>query len=546
MKSQVLVCLECSRNFECTKNALYSLINQNYLDFEFLLLGNYSFIDSFKKLFEIINFSSLSDKCHINLSRDLNISRKLSYKNALDYAKAHNHSIIIYLTPNTALRNKHSLLLLVKKAENIPNTQIVKLYPIYSAISKPAISKSSLQNSIRLFANFFYSGNSQFVSTSQKNELIKIVFFATSYSIWPSMQTLYNACINNSRIVAKIVHVNFSHENADDNKVQNETNDFIKNGYTEIIPSEKYDLKQDAPDIVIYGLPYSNMEKGYNIDEVRKIVPHCVYIPYGFLLITKWSEIIRLNYKTEMMFIAWKVFLDDEDTLEMAQKSAYHKCDNLIPLGLPRIDLVCSLNINSYPKYLKKISNLSKKRKIVLWNTHHSINSTSMSYSSWKKLGSQIIDYIKYHKDIFFLWRPHPYFDKALKDYLGNANYNEFENDVKSIENLYIDKESSYLPSFSVADIMLSDPSSLAKEYLFTNKPIIITASEIDIIKNINNSMYIYDNIDDISNCITNLINNIDPKSPLRNQYINKIIGDNKTESVGEKILEYIIAQYDQ
>ena len=556
--NSVLVCVICSRNFTCTQNTLDSVIIQEYTDYDFLLLGEKKYIVSFERLFEIINFSVLNDKTEILLSDQQN---DIAYyvKQATTYAQEKKYKKVCILSRNVRFHTNNSLSYIVKNNTTILDklcihtikhidTEVIVIYMSLSRISKPAINKASL---LAWLSSNSLSTPKHYIGTISKNEKsqIKIVFFANSYSIWPSLQTLYEAAISNSNISVDLVHVNYQHFYSDHSKTTKELSDFKSNGYINIIEASKYKLEVSKPDIAIFGLPYSNMEKGYNIEEVIRIVPRCIYIPYGFHIISNWPELIRLRYKIAMMYLAWIVFYPDTSERDFACKYTWNKGNNIVTLGLPRIDLILSITKNNYySEYNEKIHKLSKGRKIILWNTHHSINSEGFTFSAWKQFGNYIIDYVRYNQEVFLLWRPHPLFYGALKQFLGNERYKEFFSSINNCENIYIDNEASYLPSFSAADIMLSDPSSLAKEFIYTDKPVVVTVSAPNIIENLYpyNCLYICENPESARDTIERLLINDDPKRESRKQYINSVISYDNNTTIGETLLNYMLNKYYQ
>lgn len=544
---RVLVCVLCGDCFERTKYILNTAVSQSYPFYEILVVGKQRDIDSFEEMFEILNASN--HRVFVNCK----YSKGTSSANYL--LEAHNIALegafdyLCVLPEGVAFYDNKSL-------EEMMNTDMdeksdTRFFSSIKIIDNEYVGNCRLGPELysvnklictdKVFGQYVESKSNDLIPT-KKNKL-KIVMFVTSYSIWPSMKTLYEAAERREDIDIKLVHVHNSHLNANESIVTDEIRTFHSNGYT-VIASNDYDLAGDSPDIAIFGLPYSTVEKAYTIDSVSKIVPRCVYVPYGFKLNTKWEELIKLRYKVAMIYLAWLVFYGDDSELEYARKYIYGDGSNLAAIGLPRMDLIKQLKPDSYPEYARKIQTLAKGRKVAMWNTHHSINSQTQSFSSWKLMGARMIDYIKKHPNVFFLWRPHPYFKEAHKKYVGPEASEIFWNDVKNIENIVVDEEQTYLPAFSVSDFMVSDASSLAKEYLYTGKPVVVTASARDIIDNIHpyDCLEIVYDFDSAASAINRILSGEDIYRDLREQYLSSTIKNDTC--IGENMLSYIIDKY--
>lgn len=547
---RVLVSVLCGKDFERTKYVLNSVIAQTGTDFELIVLGRRSYIDSFESLFEILNYSKVKSNvfCKFSDSSESIDMLSLIQRNAIEG----NYDYVVVLPPNVALYSNDSLAKILDYTSKHPrdyysfsSAEIIdEKYVGETEFGPIVVSTAILKTGKKTFGQ--YSINRHKEETKVKNSgrsIIKIVMFVTSFSIWPSLKTLYDAAINDSRVEIKLVHVHNTHVNADEEIVLNEIKIFKENG-VDVISSSAYDLDQDNPDIAIYGLPYSTIEKRFTIDEVSKRVRRCVYIPYGFTLNSNWDELVRLRYKIAMMYLAWLVFYADDSELEYARKHVYGAGDNLVSIGIPRIDLIKNLDAKSYPEYTTMINCFAKGRKIGLWNTHHSIDAGENSFSSWKVMGESIIEYIKSQNDVYFIWRPHPYFAEALRKYLGDARFDNFLRDIEAIDNLYIDKEETYLKSFSVADFFISDASSLVKEFLFMDKPVIVTVSDKTIVDE-SNPVTCFDICSSPTEFICKIeeiTRGLDIHKVDRKKYISQGLQNDIT--VGEKLLDYIMEKY--
>lgn len=557
----VLVCTVVSSDFERTKYIVNTIVSQKDVKYGLLLLGKKENVSSFDELFEIVNYSKTCSV--VKASFDEDECGEIYYLNkAKQYASRVGFTYVCFMRPGIAFYDDSSLYKMV--ASGLEEA-VFKSLVIDGVLGTPSYNDESekshgiIWEKVTPTSKLFrrkkieigdYIGQwirkGTYVDRNKNNGLIRMVFFVNQYSTWTSLQTLYEAALKNNRVDAQLVFVNTNHQNEDTSIKQKEITTFRNAGY-DVISSSDYDIDAKHPEIAFYCIPYSIMEKGYNVDEVSKKVGKIVYIPYGPQLNTTWEDLLRLRYKTAMIYLAWKVFYEDEAVSSEARQYTHGDGKNIVTMGTPRMDIVSRLRKNSFPAYSKKVDMLSKGRKVVLWNTHHSINSETVSFSSWKQMGNELVDYISRKNDMFVLWRPHPYFREALKKYLGEEEYVSFFERIESLDNVFVDHEMSYLPAFSVSDIMLSDASTMAKEFLYMNKPVCITASSSDVVSNLKpyNPLYIYDDVKDVCGCLERLLLGNDELKDNRNEYLRTAMPISKM-SMGERMLEYIISEFDK
>ena len=545
-KERVLVCVICGRDFDRTIQALYTAVEQDHPDYEVFVVGNREDIGSFEKIFEILNYAKV--RSDVDFKCPYRRTELDFLEIALREARRKGFDRLCVLPEGASFPEKTSL----SRILNGKNPESRSAYRILRKSVARLLRKGEGGGCGWSCGPMVFKNNPFPVSNEidghyeekiSERTPIRMVLFVHSYALWASMQTFYEACQKNKDVDVKIVHVRQYHLYPGDIDTSGEISDFTKNGY-KVIASDDYDLASDRPDIAVFGRPYSTVEKGYTIDEVIKIVPRCVYIHYGYMLNTGWQELIRLRYKIAMIYLAWIVFYGDKDELEQGKKYVFGNGSNLAAVGLPRMDITRNLTKNSYPEYAKDIFRRAKGRKIVLWNTHHSINTSDRSFSSWKSIGTRLVEHIKNDHGVFFLWRPHPLFQEELCKFMGEEESKIFFFGVEKCENIYIDKESTYFPAFSVSDLMLSDASSLAKEYLYTGKPVVVTVTEKNIIENIHpyDCLEICDTYESAVSAVDRIIHGTDEKKRSREEYIQSLKIDEK--SVGEKMLDYILERY--
>jgi len=548
----ILICVSVGDSFQRTKYILSTIVSQKRTKFHLLVVGRKKSITSYDEMFGILNFSSNLMSCKLEL-HEKDEGEFYYYCYANEYARNRGCKYVCFLPKGTALYDDKTIHKLDKsiwfrsigKSILYDETKNRVTINDFESISHGVILRR-VRGKKRF--NSFAKVTGQYAIEKRKHMKkgnIHLLFIVNSFSTWPSLQTLYEAAKTNERVVVDLVHASSTHINENVESKRAELEVFKRAGY-DIVDSSDYDVNVRRPDIAIYCLPYSTLDYGYNADEIIKTVPRLVYIPYGPQLNTNWEELLRLRYRTAMLFLAWKVIYSDISETKEARYNVWGNGNNIVSLGTPRMDLVSALQKNSYPEYASRILNLARGRKIILWNTHHSINSEGHSFSSWKEMGEDLLEYFAKETDVFVVWRPHPYFDGALRKYLGEESYHSFRKRIEEIENIYLDDEPSYLESFSVSDIMVSDASSMAKEFLYTGKPVIVTVPGMEVIRNIEpyNCLYICDKSIRTIECINRLLSQNDEKKGARETYLRDIMRDDG-ERIGTRILNYLISEYD-
>ena len=380
-----------------------------------------------------------------------------------------------------------------------------------------------------------------YMAYSFSERKIKVVFFVQDTSVWPSLQSAYYAGASDERFAVKLVYIPFQHENSD------LAEDYLHKYHCMGLPILKhteYSLTEDNPDVAIFVKPYDLIPDQFYIDDVDKVVRRCVYIPYG-MEIGNSIESIRYQYKLILHYRAWKILCYSEQYYKRARIYSYKNARNYLKIGHPRFDLI-DIDLKN-DQTVKHIQKLSKGRKIFLWNTHFTLdqNSTWGSYMVW---GESILEYVKNHKDIFLIWRPHPLFFKALEkaEGMNSDKASELFASISQNENIYLDKSESYLSSFYISDAMISDASSLVPEYLVWGKPILYTPKPNGqgfFDEEIYELLYVVNSEIDISDFFDQIKKGIDIKKDERENNLDKHFILQNKGMVGKSLFNYIASE---
>lgn len=364
---------------------------------------------------------------------------------------------------------------------------------------------------------------------------IKLVFLTMEYSVWPSLMPVYNQAKFDLRYEVQIVYLPFSHANKTNS--YDDLEKYQKNGYS-IINYEDYDLSTESPDIAFVLKPYDSVPSRFYINQLQKVVPRCIYIPYG-MEVSDAEHSLSYQCLGAVHFLSWKVLAWGPAYYEKMKKYTYNYGENYLPIGHPRIDI----EVENDQKLEKKILLKGKGKKVVLWNTHFSFEGDIAcgSYFDW---GEDILQLARKNKEILLLWRPHPLFYGA---YAKKRNMNikevmDWFHEWDLIENIVIDDTESYLTSFNLSDALITDATSFIPEYLCQEKPILFTpktygAGVLD--KTLEHELRRVTSAEDIKNFFDDLING----KPMKILEKKKYLYMPDSGSVSESLLDYIYEQ---
>ena len=189
----------------------------------------------------------------------------------------------------------------------------------------------------------------------------------------------------------------------------------------------------------------------------------------------------------------------------------------------------------------------TNKRQCVLWTPRWSVDEKN-DRSFFFDYFDTLIEYFINHTEMRLIIRPHPLMFKNFIDMgiLTTEKYNQIINRVNDIHNIDWDKNYNYLESFSKADILISDFSTLVIEYFITNKPIIYCGGNVntfnDIGKKMAEGLYHVSNKEELINEIEYLSNNFDIYFEKNKGFINSNL--KVKNNIGTEIKEAIVDTY--
>lgn len=304
-----------------------------------------------------------------------------------------------------------------------------------------------------------------------KDEKIRLVFLFQVASFWPSWETFYKACLNDERIDVKFL---FLDETVRE-KVQMKTaKDFLDTQGIEYIDFCEFDIDAYKPHVIVIQTPYDAghrikahwssawKAKGYRV----------VYVPYG-IEISDTETSHGMHFEQHVIENAWRAYTFSDTMLKDYRKYCVN-AGAVRALGLPKFD---ALYHKEQFKLDKELTERIAGRKICLWKVHFP--------KIFEEDGKDIFvtpdvnEYIKFaeyvaeHKDIFFIFMPHPRFKEPVKNENLQQLAIKLMNTLENVDNVYIDTKDDYRYSLVNADFIIIDRSAVMVEAAATGVPVL-------------------------------------------------------------------------
>lgn len=295
----------------------------------------------------------------------------------------------------------------------------------------------------------------------KSNGKVKLIFVYQVDSFWVSWNSLYQSCLADNRFEVKVLWIN---GNEGDKAQMEHAEDFLKEKKIQYEPFSYERVMQFAPDYMIYQTPY---DKGHRpVDtwtaRYRRMGIRIVYIPYGIEI----SDTLESRYKhfcLSVILNAHLIFV-----LSEAMKKEYEKyCINakaVRVLGLPRFDDLKNRTYHLPEAVMQKAAG----RKIVLWKCHFP---KIFIEEGIKKQATPDLDeymkfteYIKTHRDLFYIFMPHPKFTDDTVDPELQREAKQMVIELERLDNVYVDRNSDYRNSLMNADAIITDRSAVMVE----------------------------------------------------------------------------------
>ena len=359
---------------------------------------------------------------------------------------------------------------------------------------------------------------------------IKCVFLALFPSVW-KYDKVFKLMKDNPRFAPIILAcpiVNYGHkEMVERIKVCAEF--YKQKGYPVITAyddvSDRYlDVKKEmAPDIIFYTNPYQGLiDDRYYITNFKDILT--VYVPYFI------NSSIDNQFSCNLLLhnLVWRKYLEYDYELELSRKAQRVHGRNVVVTGYPGIEDLIDDNI-PLDDAVWKIKD--RKLKRIIWAPHHTLEASIYGHTCFLEYAYPILDLVKKYKNkAQFVFKPHPILKSKLRKLWGEEKTESYYNLWKTLPNTDI-SEGEYIELFKGSDAMIHDSGSFVVEYLYVNKPVLRTISDVPLEKQFNqfgldclDHYYKARNIEEIEQFIQNVINGVDPLKEQRTKFVNEVL----------------------
>ena len=365
------------------------------------------------------------------------------------------------------------------------------------------------------------------------NKPINLVFICHRPNVWGSLNTVFEACNDDSNFNIAIVcipnkkqlpELGLSHEIYESEGAEEFFKDYpckVINGYD--YKSKKwFNLKQLQPDYVFFQQPYNVCKpKEYSSKRVAKYAK-ILYVHYAANFIG--GGVLEETYPPDFIKDVSTIFVEDKFD-EKLVNNYLHKINantETILTGFPRYD-----NLEKYRGIDSKNWNFTKNRNIkrIIWTPRWCTNEGNCCFFDYK---DDLLDYVEKNRDIDFLFRPHPqaFLEWEATGELSAKEASDYKKRYQNLQNAKVDVRKEYLTTFYSSDIMITDISSIVAEYFLTGKPIIYCHKKDcfnDFSRELSKGFYWVRSWDELEKTINMLKSGEDPLYEKRQHIINNV-----------------------
>lgn len=417
----------------------------------------------------------------------------------------------------------------------------VRIKYIFSRVYKESINKKIDE----------YNVNLKFIEKEQKKYPIVIVFICQMPSLWNNVASIFEEALNDNRVAPYIVAIpekiiGDNYEVTEEKYGRNDAYEFcvklygkcVINGYNSETKGF-FDLRILKPAYICLPRPYDEqVPPEYQSSELCKY-SKLFFVPYGYNL-CKWD--VKLLYDLNFQSSVYAIFAENEYSKKMAYNSfKFFKAEknrHIFNVGYPGFDYYIE----------KKHTYDSNYSYTVLWMPRWTTNN-KIEPTSFFKFKDQLIKYFIAHKDIKFIFRPHPLMFRNFIS-CGLMSKQEVELFLKNFDqysNFVYDKNGDYSKTLLSANIIISDYSSLLIHSLLMEVPVLYTGNVSNFnrfVKKTVKGLYLVSNEKKLFSLLDQLICGKDTLMNKRNEVRNLLT--NNYSYAGKKILQLLIEDYEK
>ncbi|WP_218103884.1 hypothetical protein, partial [Paenibacillus hemerocallicola] len=384
----------------------------------------------------------------------------------------------------------------------------------------------------------------------KSGEKIKIVFFFQIASFWPSWESFYQKCMNDERFEVKMILL----KDVVNEQVQTKTaKEFLEKNRINYTDSDDFSLDVYTPHIVVFQTPYDNWHRTFknSSQNIKSQGYRIVYIPYG-IEISDTEKARNNHFDTDVVQNSWRIYTFSSEIVK-DYKGHCRNASAVKALGHPKFDACFHKTQFTLPQTIKE--NVGSKN-ICLWKAHFP---DKVIVDGNETLFTPSIDeYVRFaeeignHKDIFFIFMPHPKFYEMCQWIEGaTEKADKLFSLLEGHSNVYIYNEDDYRPPLFNADFIITDRSAIMVEAGAMGVPIMYMYNAnfqeplTSAVKPLIDSYYQGTTSEDMMQFINQCRNDIDPRKVQREAAFRECIPYFDGQC-GQRIAEDIIEELER
>ena len=372
---------------------------------------------------------------------------------------------------------------------------------------------------------------------------IRIAFIYQSASIWSSLESVWKACKEHSKVRPILVLATFGYPDRELAQFDEARSMLIDRGI-DFVTAEAFRLDEFRPHVVFVQTPYTDsLPLHLQLEAISLSGARLAYVPYG-LEIGGGGFNLKYQFNLPVHQTAWRIFARSDRHKRMFAKYCASGSAHITVTGHPKFDQLARINLKSFNGAVRAAAG---GRKIVVWCPHFSVQDPP-AWSTFFLYGEGILTAVTERPDLFLMIRPHPLFFGTLR---SNGSWNKsdeeaFRSRIASMDNCDLDERDSYLPAFFGSDAMMTDAGSFLLEFIATGKPLLYLAhpdgiglnDDADIVESVDTAR----EIREIESFLDMLIKGQDHASDARRAAVTEFLGSVDGKA-GERIRDHVISE---
>ena len=377
---------------------------------------------------------------------------------------------------------------------------------------------------------------------------IRVGFLCQFIPAWAKMETLYRLMQADERFEPYLICVPSNIQNCRLTAPESMLNDtyqyFLDRGYAEarnalIGPEQWLDLRELGLSYVFYTRPYNTfMPEPYTSSAVSKFSRVCMLMYSMNFAVEDCGIALNRQFMSRVYFYFAET--DYARQLHIRQNRLAHRLglQKTLCVGLPALDTLAAAKEQASSSW-----DFSKNGFRVMWTPRWTTDPTAGG-SNFFTYGAHMLRLAREHPDIDFLLRPHPLMFSHFIE-TGEMTAQEAESyqaECASMTNVALDKQSQYDATLWGTDVLISDISGIVPEFLFTGKPVIFCATNMQLellepMKKLLTGCYTVHDSQELTQRLLDLQAGNDPLRQQRLQAVREVFGEG---SPSRKILELL------